>query len=113
MYPQPDQITKDASAVLKKPCDVVAMTGYLHAVDEHGNYRLYEDHHFRSYIAIPPDTIQAHSPSMDQSKKGQSIVWLDASKTIVLSEEVPVRAYQPRPRGTAGPGEDIGLEYPR
>jgi hypothetical protein len=109
----PDKITTDAKDVLAKPCDVVAMIGYLAAVDDAENYRLYQDHDFRRWIEIGPDTIKAQSASKDPRTKGQSVVWLDSKVTVKVCEEVPVRAYQPQPRGATGLGrEDIASEYP-
>ena len=109
----PDKITMDAKDVLAKPCDVVAMVGYLAAADIAGNYRLYQDHDFRRWIEIGPDTIRAQSASKDPRTKGQSVVWLDSEKTIRVCLEAPVRAYQPQPRAIIGSGyEDVASEYP-
>jgi hypothetical protein len=111
---EPDKITLDAEAVLAQPCDVVAMVGYLAAVDGRGNYRLYQDHDFRRWIEIGPDTIKAQSASKDPHTKGKSVVWLDSEKTIRVCLEAPVRAYQPPPRAIAESGyEDVASEYPR
>jgi hypothetical protein len=111
---EPDKITTDAEAVLEKPCDVVAMVGYLAADHEDEHYRLYQDHDFRRWISIGPGIIKARSPSQDVHKIGQSVVWLDSEETIILCQEAPVRAYQPQPGAAIGSGyEDVASQYPK
>jgi hypothetical protein len=108
----PDKMVADAKAVLKKPCDVVAMTGYLEAVDDNENYRLYQDRDLRRWVTIGPDTIEAQSPSRDPRTEGQSVVWLKSDKTIVVCEEAPVWTYQPPPRALGSGYGDGPSDYP-
>jgi hypothetical protein len=109
-----DEIITITEDVSKKPCDVVAMTGYLalDTPDEH--YRLYRDRNFNRYMAIGPGTIKAQAPLKDERRKGRSIVWLDASKCVVMCEEVPLARFQLQSQGVEEPGdEDLAYEYPR
>jgi hypothetical protein len=109
-----DEIITTAAGVSEKPSDVVAMTGYLalDTPDEH--YRLYRDHNFNRYMAIPPETIKAQAPLEDELKKGRSIVWLDVTKSVVMCEEVPLSRFKLQAQEVAGAGdEDLRYGHPR
>ena len=109
-----DPITTPLRRANTKPCDVVAMVGYLAVADEDDHYRLYKDHHFNRYIEIGPDTIKARFRLKDECRKGQSVVWLDATKCISVCEDVLVSTYQLQLKGAGGPAdEDLAYEYPR
>lgn len=107
--------TDAGNGVEAKPCDVVALRGYLREGRFEGYSSLYKDRTLRRWTAIPQGAIEGQSSTEDEEKQGLTVVYVNRNATAIECEAVLVSSYDVQSQSAMrSVDEDLGaLKWPR